>query len=118
MLSRLNRTWFAIASTISISLTFVVLFFVVPFAFKVSWIVVLMVYAVLLLIPMYLISLRYRDCSISGWFTLVCLIPGSYLLLFVLLSFFPGEGQNKYGPPMAKPKSLTTIAAVILPALF
>nr|WP_159063808.1 DUF805 domain-containing protein [Thaumasiovibrio occultus] len=49
-------------------------------------------------VPLYLLSLRYRDCGVSGWLALVGLIPEAFILLWLIMAFFPGEkGTNQYG---------------------
>jgi uncharacterized membrane protein YhaH (DUF805 family) len=42
---------------------------------------------------------RWHDAGASGWFSLLSLVPGVHLIVFLLLCLLPPtQGPNQYGP--------------------
>ena len=61
---------------------------------------VLCFYLALFIFSMFLGVRRLHDINLSGWFYLVCLIPGIGFLFGLFVLFMPGTaGLNKYGNP-------------------
>ena len=61
---------------------------------------VLCFYLALFIFSMFLGVRRLHDINLSGWFYLVCLIPGIGFLFGLFVLFMPGTaGVNKYGNP-------------------
>jgi uncharacterized membrane protein YhaH (DUF805 family) len=71
----------------------------------------LLTYAGLLYISVILTIQRCHDFNVSGWLTLIILIP----LLPLIFWIIPGtEGANRFGPPPPPNKRAGVIVAIIL----
>lgn len=70
---------------------------------SVTKLVLFFVWAVwLLLLPIYfgLMIRRLHDIGMSGWLSLLHLVPFTNIVLYVMLLLVPGSaGSNHYGPP-------------------
>ena len=61
---------------------------------------------------------RLNDINLSGWLSLLSLIPLVNLLFWLVLLFIPGNpGANRYGPPLRKNTTGVIVLAWVGPVL-
>ena len=60
----------------------------------------LIIFLVLFLPTLAVTVRRLHDLNRSGWWVLLTMIPGVYLLLLIAFLFKGSAGENKYGPEL------------------
>ena len=62
---------------------------------------------------------RFNDLNLSGWWSLLMLVPFINLLAWLYLVFGSGtKGPNRFGPPPSKNSVLVVIGGLLLPIVF
>lgn len=72
------------------------------------------------LVPTFAMTVRrLNDLNVSGWLSLLMLVPLVNFVLMLFLVFAPGtQGLNKYGPAPGPNSGLVVVAALVLPLIF
>lgn len=72
-----------------------------------------------LLIPFVMAVRRFHDLDLSGWFSLLSLIPLVNIIVALYLLFAPGsKGGNRFGPQPPKNSAGVIIVGLVIPVLF
>ena len=62
---------------------------------------------------------RLNDMNMTGWLSILILIPLVNIILSLVLAFYPGtKGANKYGPRQIKNSIWIWIGGLIAPLIF
>jgi uncharacterized membrane protein YhaH (DUF805 family)/Tfp pilus assembly major pilin PilA len=85
---------------------------------------VLMLAGLAMYIPMLATSMivakrRFNDLNLTGWLSILSVIPLLNLLVFLYLVFAPGDrAPNKYGPPPSPNTTAVIVLCSIFPIIF